>query len=70
MTKEVDVMSTLKDLRILMGLTQEEVATKIGVSCLTYRRWEYGTAVPSVKHLGKLADALNCTSDEIVKIFI
>ena len=62
-------MSTLKDLRILMGLTQEEVATKIGVSCLTYRRWEYGSTVPNAKHIGKLADILNCTSDDIVNLF-
>ncbi len=62
--------TTLKDLRILMGLTQEEVATKVGVSGLTYRRWEYGSSSPALKHIGKLADTLNCTSDELIKLFI
>lgn len=37
----------LKEWRAKLGLTQEEMAHKIGVTSLTYKRWEYGQAKPS-----------------------
>jgi transcriptional regulator with XRE-family HTH domain len=60
---------TLKELRLLSGLTQEEVARQVGVSSLTYRRWEYGDVIPNAKHITKLADTLNCESDDVLKLY-
>ena len=62
-------MGTLKDLRILVGLTQEEVAYKVGVSSLTYRRWEYGSAIPNAKYVAPLAEVLSCGTDDILEVF-
>lgn len=40
--KEFDTMNRLKELRKKEGLTQEELAKKIGVSKITILRWENG----------------------------
>ena len=46
----------LKRYRKMAGLTQEEVAQRLGVSPQTVARWEQGARIPSVEHLEELAD--------------
>lgn len=49
-------MNRLKELRKVMGLTQEELADEIGVSKITILRWENGERVPKSDKAQALAD--------------
>src|SRR3954454_7948582 len=42
-----------------LGVSQEELATKVGVATNTVSRWETGTYWPSVEDLDKLARFFN-----------
>lgn len=51
----------IKDLRIALGLTQEQFAVKVGVTFSTVNRWENGKGKPSplaVKQIGELQKEL------------
>ncbi|MBA7642110.1 hypothetical protein ES703_49796 [subsurface metagenome] len=37
----------IKEIRQRLGLTQEKLAQRLGVSCYTVRRWETGKVKPS-----------------------
>jgi len=37
----------IKEIRQRLGLTQEKLAQRLGVSCYTVRRWETGKFKPS-----------------------
>lgn len=45
--KQPCVGRLIRELRLLLGLTQEEMATILGVSFSTVSRWERGRANPS-----------------------
>ena len=57
----------LKSKRKSAHLTQAKLAKKAGVSLLTIGRYERGERVPNVEVARKLAAALGCTIDELVK---
>lgn len=59
-------MKKLKEKRIQKGLTQEELGQAIGVSYRTIYQYETGRREPNLRMLRALANALNCTIDEIV----
>lgn len=40
-------MKTLKETRIEEGMTQEELAVKLGVNPRSVRRWENGEQIPA-----------------------
>ena len=44
----------LHDLRDAMGLTQAELAARLGVTLLTVNRWERGQSIPRISHDRKL----------------
>lgn len=48
----------LKKYRIQRGVTQAELATKIGVAKSTYSMYESGSREPSVETIKKIADCL------------
>ena len=56
----------LKSRRKKMGLSQEEVAKKLGVHNTTYGNWELGKTEPSLNDLVKLADLMNVSTDELL----
>ena len=56
-------LSKLRDLRIQRGLTQEKVAKQMGVSRVTYTRWECGLVSPSIQEVIKLADFFGVSVD-------
>ncbi len=43
----------VKYARMRLSLSQEELATKIGVSCSTVSRWECDGRTPQMKQLGR-----------------
>lgn len=56
----------LVQLRIEHGFFQKDIAKGIGVSILTYQRYEYGEREPHVSTLIALADFYNLSLDELV----
>lgn len=48
------------------GLSQEQLAEKLGVSRQAVSKWETGEASPEVNKLRALADALGVTADELL----
>lgn len=56
--------SEIRDIRIVIGVTQEQFARLIGVSCPSVQRWERGVSRPSPLHL----DILNLISENTSKI--
>ena len=55
----------LHDLRIKAGLTQEDLAKKIGISKQNISRYENSERVPNLKTARKLADALGVSLSEL-----
>ncbi|NCB50197.1 MAG: helix-turn-helix domain-containing protein [Alphaproteobacteria bacterium] len=51
-------MENLKEARLKAGITQMELARKIGVSLTTLCKWENGVGKPSKENAEKLAKAL------------
>lgn len=57
----------LKELRIKSGLTQNEIATKLGVSGQTILNWESGIYEPKINHLIQLADLFHVSVDYLIE---
>jgi DNA-binding transcriptional regulator YiaG len=49
---------TIKELRHKLGLSQEGLARKLGVSVITVRRWEKGSFKPSPLALLRIEELL------------
>jgi len=54
----------IKDLRQKLGLSQEALARKLGVSVLTVRRWEKGSFKPSPLALLRIEELMKEIGDE------
>ena len=59
-------MERLKNLRTQMKLTQQDVATILGVERSTYVKYERGTSDPPSSTLVKLADYFNTSVDYLL----
>ena len=57
----------IKQLRKERNLTQESLASILGVERTTVTMWETGQNVPPTKHLVPLAEALGCTLDDLLR---
>ena len=57
----------LRELRNKSGLTQNEIANKIGVSGQTILNWENGIYEPKISQLIQLADLFNVTVDYLIE---
>lgn len=56
----------LKDLRKQAGLTQVDVAEKLGISQPAYASWERGVKKPTQENLVKISQVLNVSIDYLV----
>lgn len=56
-------MTKLKQRRIKLGLTQEDVAKKVGVSLYAYQLWERGVNMPKADNMDKLKAVLKFDVD-------
>ena len=56
----------LRDLRIQIGLTQQQLANKVDIELMTYGRYERGVRLPTSDILSRLADTLNCSTDYLL----
>ena len=57
----------LQLLRGKSGMSQEELAEKLGISRQSISKWESGQSVPDLKKLIILSDIYNVTIDSLVK---
>ena len=55
----------IREARKNLGLSQDALAQKLGVSKVTVCWYENGDRIPSLEHFLKLADVLNLTLDEL-----
>lgn len=58
MNQQVGVGKLVRDLRSRLGLTQEKLAARLGVTYPTINRWENGRANPSPLALRQIEDLL------------
>lgn len=58
-------MENLRSLRKNAGLTQKELASKLGVTHASISLWEAGIQYPSADKLPALAKALGCRIDDL-----
>jgi transcriptional regulator with XRE-family HTH domain len=58
----------LREMRIARGLTQPEVASRVGTSASNISDLERGIKVPTLTTVARLADALECTASELVQV--
>ena len=57
----------LRDLRKKHGLSQKELAGKIGASSFEIASWESGDSVPDISYIAKLADLYGVSADFLLK---
>lgn len=55
-------------LRTQRGWTQQELARQLRISCNAVKNWETGISEPFAKHIRKLAELFNVTSDYLLEI--
>ena len=53
-------------LRKKLGLTQEDIATKVNISAQAVSKWENDQSAPDISILPTLADILNVSLDELL----
>ena len=56
----------IKQLRELNGMTQQELADKIGSTRQAISAWEQNRALPRIGAVEKLSQAFHCTKDELI----
>lgn len=62
----MDFGEKLKDIRKKEGMSQEQLAEKIGVSRQAITKWETGRGLPDVENMVILAEIFKMTLDELV----
>ncbi len=55
---QLEVGQIIRDLRLLTGLTQEQFAATLGVTCTTINRWENKRSKPSPLAMRKIEQML------------
>ena len=55
----------LRSLRAGAGLTQQQLANKLGVSHISVSRWETGKAIPSPRYIKQMADMFGVAGKDI-----
>lgn len=60
-------MNSVKNLRIKKGMTQEVLASMLGLDKSTVTKWETGKAMPTADKLPELARILGCTIDDLFR---
>ena len=64
--KGAEMNLQLKRLRNLKGLSQEDIAERLGIKKSRYGTWERGERMMSLEQAYKVTEILGCTLDELV----
>ena len=65
-----DFAKTLKRLRTLKGMTQQELAEKIFVNRSAVAKWESAFNLPDISIIGRICKALNVNEYDLIKILL
>lgn len=57
----------LKEMRVEAGLTQEQLAEKLGVTRPAIARWETNKGIPDISNLITISDFFHISLDEMIK---
>lgn len=60
-------MVNIKKMRKSKGMTQIELAKAANVSFISIHRYEAGERIPNVDIAGRIAAALGCTVDDLIR---
>lgn len=60
------IMQVLRTLRKQQGLTQREVADRLGIHCTTYTKYETGASEPNFEMLRKLTELYGVSTDYLL----
>lgn len=63
---QLSIGKNIQNKRKAMGLTQEQLATALGVSVAAVSKWETGGAYPDITLIAPIARLLNVTADELL----
>ena len=66
----MEIGSKIKQLRYKAGLTQEQLATRLGISPQSVSKWENSVTMPDITLLPALATELGVTIDELFDLTI
>ena len=61
----MDIGNKIKQLRYKAGLTQEQLASKLGISSQSVSKWETNTTMPDITLLPLLSKEFGITIDEL-----
>ena len=64
--KSYNIGDSIKTNRLVANLTQQELASKIGVTHAAISYWENNINIPNVADCIKIADVLEISLDELV----
>jgi transcriptional regulator with XRE-family HTH domain len=62
------IYDRIKKIRELSGLTQTELAKKLGITRSSVNSWEMGTNIPTVQYVIELSKIFGITSDSILDL--
>ena len=62
-SEPADLGERVRGLRVRLGLSQEAVGQRLGVSFATINRWERGRTRPSPEHMARLEDLVRAGGD-------
>ena len=62
----MDMSKAIREGRDRLGMSQEALAERLGVSRQAVSKWENGTACPNIELLAELAAVLGVTADELL----
>lgn len=61
------MINSFKRARLILGLTQVELADKLGISPVSVYKWEHGLGLPKAKRLNEVASVLQTTVEELLR---
>lgn len=61
-------MKNITSERIRMGISQKELADKLGVSLTTVSRWEQGRSLPNSTDLISMRNVFGCSVDYLLAL--
>jgi transcriptional regulator with XRE-family HTH domain len=62
-------MTPFERKRLAAGLTQQQIADKLGLTQAAVKKWEKGRSMPSPRYFPKLARILHITGEEVTYLF-
>ena len=66
----MDLGLNIKNARESAGLTQGELAERLGTTQIAISRWERNDRTPNVLTFGKLCEAVGVSADQLLEIKI